>query len=242
MEKSRILSFLLALGLALPAGAQDRGLLRFETLAQAVDTVRFDSGTVTLLYPFENVSGKTVTILEVRSTCGCFTGEAQARVLRPGARSAIAAVLDPSTLYGPQSRHLTIVSTDGERTLLNDVAATGYVLRDQSEGEIRYAENLGRGLRTDTTVNHFRKDKMGDYVLTIPLYNDTDREMRIEVEAPARLKTYVPSTLAPRTRADLRGIYTPRWSWWRREVRETVRIKVDGQEVTPLQIIGTIYQ
>lgn len=242
MEKPRILAFLLILGLTLSAGAQDRGLLRFETLAQTVDTVRFDSGTVTLRYPFENVSGKTVTILEVRSTCGCFTGEAQARVLQPGARSVIVAVLDPSTLHGPQSRHLTIVSTDGERTLLNDVAAAGYVLRDQSEGEIRFAEDLGRGLRTDTTVNHFRKDKMGDYVLTIPLYNDTDKEVRLDVEAPGRLKIYAPTTLAPRTRADLRGIYTPRWPWWRREVRETLRIRVDGKEVAPLQIIGTIYQ
>lgn len=242
MEKFRIFPFLLLLGLALPAGAQGRRLLRFDAQVQTVDTVRFDSGSKTLRYPFENVSGKTVTILEVRSTCGCFTGEAATRVLQPGTRSVLTAVLDPSTLHGPQTRHLTIVSTDGEQILLNDVTVSAYVLRDQSEGEIRFAEALGAGLRTDTTVNHFRKDKMGDYILTIPLYNDTDREMRLDVEAPSRLRIYAPKTVAPRSRIDLRGIYTPRWPWWKREVTEMLRIRVDGKEVAPLQIKGTIYQ
>ena len=76
MDKSRIITLLLALGLAtFGAQAQEGRLLRFESAEQTVDTVRFDSGALTLRYPFENVSGKSVTVLEIHSGCGCFTGD-----------------------------------------------------------------------------------------------------------------------------------------------------------------------
>ena len=72
MDKSRIILSVLCLGLFLEAGAQERRLLKFAEPEQQVDTVRFDSGTVALYYPFKNVSGKDVIILEVHSGCGCF--------------------------------------------------------------------------------------------------------------------------------------------------------------------------
>ena len=62
MDKSRIITLLLALGLvAFGAQAQEGRLLRFENAEQTVDTVRFDSGALTLRYPFENVSYKTLS-------------------------------------------------------------------------------------------------------------------------------------------------------------------------------------
>lgn len=242
MDKSRIITLLLALGLtALGTQAQEGRLLRFEKAEQTVDTVRFDSGALTLRYPFENVSGKSVTVLEIHSGCGCFTGEVSRRVLAPGAKTVLTAVFDPKSLYGSQTRHLTVVSSDGENTVLSSVSVKGYVLRDASEGEIRYAEDLGGGLRTDTPVNVLSKDGFGDYVFSIPLYNDTDREVKLEVSASSsRVKLYAPGTLAPHSREDLRGQYNALWKRRGSTVLETLTISVDGVQVAPLQIKGTI--
>jgi hypothetical protein len=245
MEKIRIITvvLLMSLGLSLEARAQGSRLLRFSEPVQVVDTVRFDGGAIQLRYPFENVSGKTVTVLEVHSTCGCFTGEVVKRSLKPGEKTVLKATLDPHSLYGPQKRHLTVLATDGEgQEVLSSVTVEGYVLRDESLGEIRYAEHLGRGLRTDASFAWLTLDKFGDYVFSFPLYNDTDREMTVRVEGPSRVKRYgSPLTLAPHTRGDVRGEY--RRPWWKRKganVSETLTINVDGEAVAPLQIRGTI--
>ena len=242
MEKIRTIAVIL-LGLCLPlaVGAQGSALLRFEKAEQAVDTVRFDGGAVTLRYPFENVSGKTVTVLEVHSTCGCFTGEVEARSLVPGAKGVLTAVFDPKSLYGDQTRHLTVVASDGTDTVLSSVTVKGYVLRDESEGRIRYAEDLGQGLRTDSSVNALTLDGFGDFVFSIPLYNDTDEEMTLRITAPRRVKLYAPATIPARSRADLRGEYDALWMRLGTEVEETLTINVNGVETKPLQIRGKIH-
>ena len=168
MEKIRTIAILLCLCLPLAAGAQGSALLRFSEPEQAVDTVRFDSGAITLRYPYENVSGKAVTILEVHSTCGCFTGEVDTRSLRPGGKGVLVAVFDPKSLYGDQTRYLTVVTSDGTDNVLSSIAVKGYVLRDESEGKIRYAEDLGQGLRTDTSVNALAWDSFGDFAFSRP--------------------------------------------------------------------------
>ena len=241
MEKIRTIAILLCLCLPLAAGAQGSALLRFSEPEQAVDTVRFDSGAITLRYPYENVSGKTVTILEVHSTCGCFTGEVDTRSLRPGGKGVLVAVFDPKSLYGDQTRrYLTVVTSDGTDNVLSSIAVKGYVLRDESEGKIRYAEDLGQGLRTDTSVNALAWDSFGDFAFSIPLYNDTDEEMTLEITAPRRVKLYAPATIPARSRADLRGVYDARWKRLRTEVQETLTITVNGVATAPLHIKGTL--
>ena len=223
MEKIRTIAILLCLCLPLAAGAQGSALLRFSEPEQAVDTVRFDSGAITLRYPYENVSGKAVTILEVHSTCGCFTGEVDTRSLRPGGKGVLVAVFDPKSLYGDQTRYLTVVTSDGTDNVLSSIAVKGYVLRDESEGKIRYAEDLGQGLRTDTSVNALAWDSFGDFAFSI-----------------RRVKLYAPATIPARSRADLRGVYDARWKRLRTEVQETLTITVNGVATAPLHIKGTL--
>lgn len=241
MEMRRfILLILLVLGPGLAAPAREGGpLLRFIDAEQSVDTVRFDAGVRMLHYRFENLSDKPVTILEVHSTCGCFTGKAAATVLAPGAASELIATLDPKSLHGDQRRHLTVVSTDGEATLLNSVTVTGFVLRDESEGEIRFAEHLGQGLRTDTVGNTLLRDSFGDYVFTIPLYNDTDDTVRILCVGSWRMRLRYPAEIPPRSRVDLRGTCRPGWPK-RDAVEEILHIVVNGTPVTPVFVRGTI--
>ena len=240
MEKIRTIAILMCLCLPLAAGAQGSALLRFSEPEQAVDTVRFDSGAITLRYPYENVSGQAVTILEVHSTCGCFTGEVDLRSLRPGAKGVLTAVFDPKSLYGDQTRYLTVVASDGTDQVLSSIAVKGYVLRDESEGRIRYAEDLGKGLRTDTSVNALSWDSFGDLVFSIPLYNDTDADMMLQVTAPRHVKLYAPSVIPARSRVDLRGSYDALWKRRGTEVMETLTITVNGVETAPLRIKGTL--
>ena len=240
MERIRTIAFLLCLCLPLGARAQGSALLRFSEPEMRVDTVRFDGGALTLRYPYENVSGKAVTILEVHSTCGCFTGEVDVRSLRPGAKGVLTAVFDPKSLYGDQTRYLTVVTSDGTDNVLNSIAVKGYVLRDESEGRIRYAEDLGQGLRTDTSVNTLAWDSFGDFAFSIPLYNDTDEEVTVAVSAPRRVKLYAPATIPARSRADLRGVYDARWKRLGTEITETLTITVNGVAAAPLQIRGNL--
>ena len=240
MERIRTIALLLCLCLPLGARAQGSALLRFSEPEMRVDTVRFDGGALTLRYPYENVSGKAVTILEVHSTCGCFTGEVDVRSLRPGAKGVLTAVFDPKSLYGDQTRYLTVVTSDGTDNVLNSIAVKGYVLRDESEGRIRYAEDLGQGLRTDTSVNTLAWDSFGDFAFSIPLYNDTDEEVTVAVSAPRRVKLYAPATIPARSRADLRGVYDARWKRLGTEITETLTITVNGVAAAPLQIRGNL--
>lgn len=241
MEKLRIcLLTLVLLGFGFTAGAQGR-LLRFDEPEQKVDSVRFDSGVKTLRYPFENISGKTVTVLEVHSGCGCFTGSVKKAVLAPGERGELIAAFDPRTLFGPQNRHLTVVATDGSDTVLSSVGMSGYVVRDQSEGEIRFVEDLGLGLRTDTTVYSFHKDSFGDLIFSFPLYNDTDEAVSLTLKpASWRLLPTAPAVIPARSRVDVRGSYFPLAQPKGREVEVRLGIEVNGTAVTPLTIIGTI--
>ena len=240
MERIRTIALLLCLCLPLGARAQGSALLRFSEPEMRVDTVRFDGGALTLRYPYENVSGKAVTILEVHSTCGCFTGEVDVRSLRPGAKGVLTAVFDPKSLYGDQTRYLTVVTSDGTDNVLNSIAVKGYVLREESEGRIRYAEDLGQGLRTDTSVNTLAWDSFGDFAFSIPLYNDTDEEVTVAVSAPRRVKLYAPATIPARSRADLRGVYDARWKRLGTEITETLTITVNGVAAAPLQIRGNL--
>ncbi len=241
MDKFRIILSVLCLGFFGEAGAQEGRLLLFAEPERRVDTVRFDSGAVTLSYPFKNVSGKEVTILEVHSGCGCFTGETDKRVLAPGASAVLKASFNPASLHGAQNRHLTVVASDGTDTVLSSVSVSGFVLRDQTEGQIRFPEDLGLGLRTDVSVNALRRDEFYDYVFSIPLYNDSDEPLQLEVSASsARIKLYAPRTLAPHSREDLRGEYDALWKRRGSEVQETLTIRVNGEQAAPLQIKGTI--
>lgn len=244
MDKSRIITImlLLSLGLCVETRAQEEGsgLVRFPAPELSVDTVRFDGGAHTLRYPFRNISSQPVTVLEVHSSCGCFTGEVNTRTLKPGASAVLTAVFDPKSLHGAQNRHLTVVTSDGTDTFLSSVSVKAYVLRDLSEGEIRFAEDLGQGLRTDSVVNRLTKDEFGDFVFSIPLYNDTDKTVSLEISAPRRVKLYAPEAIAPYSRVQLRGEYNALWKLRGSEVLETLTIKVDGAETTPLQIKGTI--
>jgi len=237
----KILLTLACLGLFAGAKAQGVRLLKFTDPERNLGTLRFDSGKRTLEFPFENVSGKTVNILEVRSSCGCFSGEISQKLLKPGAKGVLKAVFDPSTLYGDQNRHLTILATDSQNKILSSITVKAYVQRDESEGKIRFAEDLGANLRSDTSEYSLKKDKEGDFMASFPLYNDSTQPMKLSLSKPMRLKVYGPGEIAPQSRIDLIVKYRPFFKKKGSEIRETLGIKVNGEKVSSIIIKGKIY-
>jgi len=237
--RKALIFVMLCLGGFWAAGAQEHKLLGFEERTVNLDTLRYDADSVAVAYWCTNLGDKPVTILEVHSTCGCFTGEASRRVIGPGKRAVVKAWFKPRSLHGPQHRHLTVVATDGTEQVLSSLSVKAYVLRDQSEGEIRFPEELGAGLRTDVPSCQLERDRQGDYLLRIPLYNDTDEPVRVEVTGPSRLRLFVPETIGPRERRDIRGLYNARWMRRGRTVSDTLRIRVNGAPVRPVEFHRT---
>ena len=236
MDIRKALTMILCLGLVFSSGAQPRKLLDFTPSVKNLDTLRFDADSVLIIYTATNVSDKPVTILDVHSSCGCFTGSASHKAIAPGASATVRAWFKPRSLHGDQNRHLTVVATDGTEQVLNSLSVKAYVLRDQTEGEIRFSQDLGEGLRTEALRVGLVMDKEGDYLLRIPFYNDTDSPVSVEFAGPERLKLFAPERIAPRSREDVRGIYNARGLRRGREVREKLQIKVNGTEVLPIEI------
>ena len=169
-----------------------------------MDTVRFDAGPLTLKYVCENIAEKPVTILEVRSQCGCFTADFPKKAINPGEKAVVTARFDPHTLFGSQKRHLTVVATNGDYRKFNTLTLTGYVKRDQSEAEIRYPVLLAKGLRSDVATVGFRLRKAGEKpVRTLTLFNDTSAAMHIEARGSKRLTVTSPAVIEPATRVEI---------------------------------------
>ena len=236
MVLRKVLIMLLCLGLFVSAGSQQRKLLEFESREVNLDTLRFDSDSVLVSFVAVNVSPTPVTVLDVHSSCGCLTGTASHRAIGLGGKAVVKAWFKPRSLHGEQSRHLTVVATDGRDQVLSALTVKAFVQRDLSEGEIRFPEHLGEGLRTEFTRVYLTMDSAGDYLLRIPFYNDTDAPVTVSFEGPSRLKLYAPLTIGPRSREDLRGIYNARWIRRGREVKEILHVKVNSKEVIPIEI------
>ena len=209
-----ILYLSLLLGsLRLASAAEDQPrLLQFAQPVVEVGTVRFDAGKVAASFECENIASEPVTILEVRSQCGCVVAEFSRKALKPGEKTVIRAVLDPSGTYGEQKRYLTVVATNGSYRRLNTLQMHGYVQRDQTESEIRFPCHIGGGLRTELCTVGLRRRTAGEQIRrSVVLYNDSDAPMRLSWKAGRRVKgSWKKTSLAPGERTTLEFVYDTR--------------------------------
>ena len=125
-------------------------------------------------FSFQNVSGKPVTLLDVRPQCGCTVPVYSRSAVGPGKKGTVKVTFDPSQTYGEQKRYLTVVSTNGDYRKLNTIQVHGYVRRDQTPSEIRFPFHLGAGIRTELETVGLRRRTAGEVVRrSIVLYNDS---------------------------------------------------------------------
>ncbi len=196
----RILFIALALcfaGVHTLAGQTPR-ILSFESPVMEIDTVRYDAGPVTVRFVCENICDKPVTILDVHSLCGCAKPSFSRSEIKPGGKSVVEVIFDPSSLFAEQNRHLTVIATNGDYRKFNTITVHGYVKRDVTEAEARYPHELAPGLRSEVDVLGMRLNKKGEVsekVFTI--YNDSKSAMSLKWSSDYKgVNVTVPSKLA----------------------------------------------
>lgn len=197
----RLLIICMGLAAAVTAAASSP-LLRFDPTVIETGTVRFDGGRKTFRFTFTNIADKPVSVMSVQAQCGCTIPHFDNKPVQPGKTGWIDVDLDPEGLYGEQKRHLTVVSTNGDYFRFNTITLHGYVERDQTEGEIRYPYELGNGLRTDNRMLTMKLSPEGDNTIDFPLYNDTDKSVRVSIGGSWRISAKE-IVIAPRSREDM---------------------------------------
>ena len=199
MLRTVYLALVLCLAGVQTLAGQTSRILRFDPSVMEMDTVRYDAGTVKLRFECTNICDKPVTILDVHSQCGCAKPGFSSAPISPGGKGYVDVVLDPSTLFAEQNRHLTVIATNGDYRKFNTITVHGYVARDVTEEEARYPHELVPGLRSEVSVLGMRLNKRGEVSEKVfSIYNGTGKTMALKWASDYRnVKVEIPSELAP---------------------------------------------
>lgn len=191
---------------ALSLAGQTPRILRFEPSVMEIDTVRYDAGPVKVRFTCTNISDRNVSIVAVNSQCGCAKPVFSREAIKPGAKAHVDVVLDPSSLFAEQNRHLTVIATNGEYRKFNTITVHGYVARDVSEEEVRYPVELLPGFRSEVDVLGMRLNKKGEVSeKEFKVYNGTSGKVNLSWASDSKnVKAEVPVSLAPHSSAKIR--------------------------------------
>ena len=118
LKSIRLLALLLIMP-TLPAAYAQQGasgrFLRFDPAAVELGELRPSQDSVSVTFTFENISEGDVAISDVVSQCSCTKAYFSKQTVPAGGKSSLRATLYLKDLTGAQKRHLTVVSTNGER-------------------------------------------------------------------------------------------------------------------------------
>ncbi len=115
---------------AASATAQTAPVLSFDRKVVAFDTLSFRDGPVKAVFECTNVSSKPVQILDVRTYCGCLQVQYEKKLIRPGQKAVVRAVLATERLNAFQEHRFTVLASDGGEVMTSSLKLTGYVKRD----------------------------------------------------------------------------------------------------------------
>ncbi len=214
---------------ALSLAGQTPRILRFEQSVIEIDTVRYDAGPVKVRFTCTNICDKPVSIVAVNSQCGCAEPSFSRAAIRPGEKGYVDVVLDPSSLFAEQNRHLTVVATNGDYRKFNTITVHGYVKRDVSEAEVRYPYELAAGFRSEVNVLGMRLNKKGEVSeKEFTVYNNTAGAMSLKGTSEYKnVKVEVPGLLAPHSSARIK-VYLDTTGMPSGEFSESMYIYVNG--------------
>jgi len=191
---------------ALSLAGQTPRILRFDQSVIEIDTVRYDAGPVKVRFVCTNICDKNVSILAVNSQCGCAKPSFSRAAIKPGAKGYVDVVLDPSSLFAEQNRHLTVIATNGDYRKFNTITIHGYVARDVTEEEVRYPYELVPGFRSEVDVLGMRLNKKGNVSeKEFTVYNSSSGKVSLRWASDRKnVKAVVPEALAPHSSARIK--------------------------------------
>ena len=118
LRSIRLLALLLIM-LPLPAARAQQGasgrFLRFEPAVVNLGDLQAAQDSVCVNFDFENISEDEVTLADVVAQCTCTKAHFRRESIPAGGKSSLRVTLYLRDLIGAQKRHLTVVSTNGER-------------------------------------------------------------------------------------------------------------------------------
>ena len=104
----------------LPAAYAQQGasgrLLRFDPAAVNLGELKVSQDSVSVTFNFENISDGEVTVADVVPQCSCTKAFFSRKSIPAGGKSSLRVTLYLKDLTGAQKRHLTVISTNGERS------------------------------------------------------------------------------------------------------------------------------
>ena len=112
--------------------AQEEKSTRFLLFSPAVvnlGDVNASDQTVSVPFTFTNISDSDIQLLDVHSQCSCTKPVFSKKTVPSGKESSLQVTLFLKDLTGPQKRHLTVISTNGEKRRFSTITIVCNVIR-----------------------------------------------------------------------------------------------------------------
>lgn len=216
-------------------------LLRFDPSVIEIDTVWYDSGVLALRFECVNIADKDVSILQVRTLCGCAKVVGHSDIIRPGKKGYVDVEFDPHSLFAEQKKYLTVVATNGDYKKFNTLTIHGYVDRGVTEEEVRYPHELAPGLRSEVNSVGMRLSGKGETsVKKFTVYNATSLPMSLGWKTNnKRARAVVPPSLESGTSARIEVSVSVRGKP-SGPYADTLYLIVNGEPSVPIPLKGAV--
>ena len=185
---------------------QPTSQMQFASTSHDFGQIKEVDGIVTHVFEFKNISNKPLVINFVSSSCGCTTPEYDKKPVMPGGSGKIKVAYDPAGRPGAFNKEIVIVSnnrqTEDVLTIQGDVVPRPRTIDDD------FPVKIGEGLRASSNSVSFGPIALGySHSKTIYLYNQSERDIRIETETaemPGGISVSVnPKTLSPKGKGNI---------------------------------------
>jgi len=205
---NRILLLLLSFALFFNTNAQTKkAKITFDEELHNFGTFKEEAGSQTYVFKFKNTGNATLTLSDVKASCGCTTPEWPRSPIAAGKTGEIIVTYNPHNRPGPFDKSITIKSNASTPTKVLKIK--GNVLARKKTAQDLYPEEI-MGLRLQSkhiafTKVYSTKTKQE----SIDIINTTDKDMKIEFEKiPKHIKIWVePKVLKPKQKAKIIAIY-----------------------------------
>lgn len=187
-----------------PLMKQAEQILRFDRTAMDIGTLTEDDTPKTYRFTCANVSGKTVNLACVRTTCDCVVADVCTGELLPGEKRVIALTYEPKNHPGTIDTNAFVYLSSSDKTPVARLTLTGNVLPEADKWG-RYLYVMGK-LRLKQNRIEFREVSVGKRPSErILCGNSGDRPLRLFVSIVPTFATFrtEPEVIDPGREADI---------------------------------------
>lgn len=183
---------------------QGEQLLRFDKTVWNIGTLTEDDAPQTYRFTCTNVSGQTLSITHVRTTCGCAVAEVSPGEILPGEKRTIAVTYRPKNHPGTVDADAFVYLSSSEKSPVARLTLIGNVLPGADEWA-RYPHAMGK-LRLKQNRMEFREVNGGNrYTERILCGNSGDKPLLLSALSLPAFATFhtEPEVILPDGEADI---------------------------------------